>query len=96
MPTRSPIHQPTHPTGRVRLVRPGQNSHYTSARWRRLRMMVLRRQHGCADCGAVTQANFHVDHKVKRSQGGRDTLENLQVLCPSCHGRKTRTEQDDG
>ena len=32
------------------------------------------------------------DHIVPRSRGGRDTLENLQSLCKSCHGIKSATE----
>ena len=28
---------------------------------------------------------FEVDHRVPRSRGGTDHLENLQLLCPICN-----------
>jgi len=30
----------------------------------------------------------HAHHRIKRSQGGSDVLENLEWLCPNCHGRE--------
>jgi 5-methylcytosine-specific restriction endonuclease McrA len=35
----------------------------------------------------------HVDHIKPLEEGGTDAAENLQTLCESCHGRKTRAEQ---
>lgn len=65
------------------------------ARWRRLRRMVLARQPLCADPfgvhaerGELVPAT-EVDHIVAKSQGGDDSMNNLQGLCKSCHSRKT-------
>jgi 5-methylcytosine-specific restriction protein A len=35
----------------------------------------------------------HVDHRVPLEDGGTDHDSNLQTLCESCHGAKTREEQ---
>jgi len=35
----------------------------------------------------------HVDHNLPLEDNGTDADLNLQVLCSSCHGRKTRDEQ---
>jgi len=35
----------------------------------------------------------HVDHVQPLEDGGTDDDENLQTLCHSCHGTKTREEQ---
>ena len=39
----------------------------------------------CEECGAVA-VDLH--HKVKRSQGGGDEVDNLQALCRACHNLK--------
>ena len=31
---------------------------------------------------------FHIDHKTAFARGGRDSLSNLQLLCPTCNTRK--------
>jgi 5-methylcytosine-specific restriction endonuclease McrA len=40
----------------------------------------------CNYCGDVGQ---EVDHVIELAAGGDDSLENLQVLCKSCHKVKT-------
>lgn len=32
---------------------------------------------------------IHVDHIVEKSRGGGETIDNLLVLCPNCHAKKT-------
>lgn len=63
--------------------------------WRKLRDQVLRRDNYlCVHCyskGHVTQAT-DVDHKLSKTHGGTDDLENLQSLCQSCHQEKTARE----
>lgn len=68
------------------------------ARWRKLRVMVLRRQPLCQDpygiheeAGEVVPAT-EVDHIIPRRRGGDDSMENLQGLCKGCHSRKTAVE----
>jgi len=36
----------------------------------------------CEDCGAVA---VDIHHRVLRSQGGSDEIENLVAVCRSCH-----------
>jgi 5-methylcytosine-specific restriction enzyme A len=64
--------------------------------WRKLRLMVLRRDPLCVDpfkVGCVA-ASLHADHIIPKRAGGTDSLEdNLQGLCGGCHTRKTLLEQ---
>lgn len=47
----------------------------------------------CESCGArLTTGKFHYDHVIPDAMGGQPTLENCAVLCTSCHGTKTRTQ----
>lgn len=66
-----------------------------SARWRRLRQKVLRREPLCRECrreGRLTPATV-VDHDNGDPNDNR--LDNLVSLCPSHHARKT-AQQDGG
>jgi 5-methylcytosine-specific restriction endonuclease McrA len=55
--------------------------------YRRLMKRVLERdQWKCQKCGSLE--NLQVHHKIKRSQQGNDTLENLVTLCAYCHTRE--------
>jgi 5-methylcytosine-specific restriction endonuclease McrA len=67
-------------------------SFYRSTEWKKLRAACLYRDdYTCTKCNKRPEgkSGLHVDHIVSRSKGGRDTLGNLQVLCVSCHKRKT-------
>lgn len=64
-----------------------------TARWRRLRLLALRRDgFACVQCGS--RLDLEVDHitPVRDAPELSYSLENLQVLCVSCHSRKTRGE----
>lgn len=62
-------------------------------RWRRWRLMFLRRHTLCADPfgvhNGVPVAATDVDHITPKADGGTDDDANLQALCHSCHSRKT-------
>lgn len=91
MPDRLPVHRPPRATfpGPVHGDRPHAAARGYGATWRKLRLMVLRREPLCRRCGA---AALDVDHIIPRRRGGPDSLENLQALCHPCHSRKTATE----
>jgi 5-methylcytosine-specific restriction endonuclease McrA len=52
--------------------------------YRRLMTRVLERDGWrCQKCGSLE--NLQVHHKIKRSQQGNDSLQNLVTLCAYCH-----------
>lgn len=44
----------------------------------------------CEGC-STTIGPFHYDHIIACELGGEATLDNIQVLCKTCHGFKTNT-----
>ena len=46
----------------------------------------------CADSDEILPASFHVDHIVPVWDGGEDTFDNCQPLCPGDHAAKTQRE----
>jgi 5-methylcytosine-specific restriction protein A len=67
--------------------------------WRRLRVIVMRRDRGLCQCdeckklGRIRVAH-EVDHIIPKSQGGTDDLSNLQAINRECH--KAKTARDSG
>jgi 5-methylcytosine-specific restriction endonuclease McrA len=54
---------------------------------RELRRAVFERDGGrCVECGA--RFDLQYDHVIPVAFGGASTLENLQILCAPCNGRK--------
>ena len=52
--------------------------------YRRLMKKVLERDGWrCRKCGSLE--NLQIHHKIKRSQQGNDSLDNLVTLCAYCH-----------
>lgn len=57
----------------------------------RLRFLVMKRdRYACQLCGRSAQQGYQlqVDHKLARSRGGSDELDNLWVLCSLCNNGK--------
>lgn len=72
-------------------------SFYQSRLWKDLRDMCLAKHPYCQGTRPDTTPCYSVyklqaDHKIPRSQGGPDTLANLQTLCQDCHVAKTNRE----
>lgn len=66
---------------------------YNSTQWKKVRDEMMRRSGGvCAMCGGVSKRMI-VDHIKEIKDGGcKLCYENLQVLCNSCHNKKTADE----
>ena len=61
------------------------------------RQAILKRFNSiCNDCKEKIDDRFEIDHIKPIAQGGTNYDDNLQVLCRSCHKKKTQTEQEDG
>jgi 5-methylcytosine-specific restriction endonuclease McrA len=53
------------------------------SRWQRLRRFAKRKAKVCERCGSSGPLDAH--HVVPVSEGGRDVLSNVAVLCQTCH-----------
>lgn len=56
------------------------------AAWRRLSRAAILAQPWCSRCYAT--ADLTADHIVPLAAGGLSVIENVQVLCRTCNGRK--------
>lgn len=65
--------------------KPGQYDY----EWQKVRAEAIRLQPYCSFCG--TDEDLTGDHIVPRKHGGKNTLDNIRVLCRSCN---TRREND--
>ena len=55
--------------------------------------IVSRQKNRCASCTSLLEATFEVDHRDPLWHGGSNHPRNLQALCPNCHARKSKVEQ---
>ena len=81
------IHKPGPSTQRAR--RRTREREYAAAR--RMVWELRADKHGahwCEGCGAfLTIDAAHCHHRVHRSQGGTNDINNLDLLCQKCHAR---------
>lgn len=50
---------------------------------------LLKKQRGkCTVCLVKLGENYHLDHVMPLARGGDNTVENAQLLCPTCNRRK--------
>ena len=61
--------------------------HYNKAQWGAIRKAKIARNPICENCNV--RPSSHVDHIVRRADGGTDDDDNLQALCHVCHSTKT-------
>jgi 5-methylcytosine-specific restriction protein A len=60
--------------------------------WAQLREIVLTRARGMCQYGGCNARATDVDHVKPASEGGTNSLDNLQALCQRHHRRKTGRE----
>ena len=68
---------------------------YSTKKWRTFRRALLAEQGGmCEHCHSTyPDYMLHIDHIQPITSGGEVwDIDNLQVLCKRCHGRKTAKE----
>lgn len=69
-------------------------------RWRRIREIVFKRDnYTCCYCGKFCGKKKirTIDHKLPKSRGGTDSLDNLVTACKRCNVRKgARTPSEAG
>lgn len=65
---------------------------------RRMRLWSARPYCNNPECGApvLYPDGFELDHVVALVNGGEDTEENSQILCPACHQAKTLVDLAGG
>ena len=44
----------------------------------------------CAGCGSTLDIEY--DHVIPQCKGGRDSVDNMQILCHHCNNRKNKTD----
>lgn len=94
MPKRIPTFRPSWlPKRSTDAVRPNSTQRgYGSSAWQRTRLLVIARDGGiCQHCGLLVPPHggeAHIDHIKEKALGGSDALENLRLLCRSCHSRR--------
>ena len=50
----------------------------------------------CAICDEKLQRKYEVDHIKPLASGGTNDIDNIQLLCKSCHKEKSQREKEDG
>ena len=85
------------PTEADRLTREPYRHAYTKSNYQRNRKRRLARAEGrCEACGVTLSAScgWQCDHLIPLADGGTNALENLRVLCASCHTEKTKRDRE--
>ena len=69
-----------------------QTTYRRLVRSTRLRDIKKKLPNVCRGCG-ISKDNLEADHVFPLSLGGRDELDNIQLLCPHCHRIKTNNHR---
>ena len=65
---------------------------YNDATKRKKLQVAFNQEWKCNKCKNILPASYEVDHKIKKSHGGKNIFSNLQALCNNCHADKTWRE----
>ena len=75
-----------------RMMGSGKAPHSRSVSETKKKFVAAQQDWKCAHCGRQLDASFQVDHKIRLADGGTNHVNNLDALCPNCHGKKTTME----
>lgn len=96
MPTKAAYHRPSVKVKTQRPTKEGPRL-YDLGVWRKRRKMHLCRYPFCVRCGESKPiSELHCDHVVRYEDDIEKFFGEVQTLCESCHGWKTRTEKTEG
>jgi 5-methylcytosine-specific restriction endonuclease McrA len=65
---------------------------YNTARWRKLRAQIIKRDRVCQTCGSDTELQVHHLRPPRGDEGLFYHPDNLAVICATCHRRETAAE----
>jgi rubredoxin len=86
------IHGENLPPQTKRMMNSGGISHSRSVSETKKKFVAAQQNWKCSHCGRQLDASFQVDHKIRLADGGTNHVNNLDALCPNCHGKKTTME----
>ncbi len=58
-------------------------------------LIAYNQKYKCKSCFEFLRPTFHIDHIIPISQGGDNSLQNMQALCYNCHGIKSESDFQD-
>jgi 5-methylcytosine-specific restriction enzyme A len=79
-------------TGRMTPERAAHHRFKNSPAWRKLRLTIIARDGGCADCGREDNLSVHHIKKFRTHPELALDPDNLITVCRSCHGRREARE----
>lgn len=53
-----------------------------------VRLKMVQQKNKCYWCGKKVGADYHIDHIIALSRGGKNTAANICIACPDCNLRK--------
>ena len=54
--------------------------------------VLVKQNYKCAKCKKTLPARKHFHHKKPVSKGGKNTISNIEALCPNCHSKHHHKE----
>jgi len=58
-----------------------------------VKILALKQHLNCSMCGGkLNNDNYNIDYKTSFTKGGKDVVENMQLLCTQCYKNKIAIE----